>query len=177
MADGMSVSILIVLDAVDELETDPLEDFVGVYYTLLQAGARLLIASESGGYPWLRRPKAKRRRGSDLVDRFLSDRHARDEFADTLRLRDIFVEDFSACILVGGTGFLLGIDRGSAGALAGEFLRAGKPVAAVSRKVSFMPEGTACGLALFSNGGSSLPAAVRTLLSALQEGDAPRGSR
>ena len=108
-----------------------------------------------------------------MVDRFLSDRHARDEIADTLPLRDVFVEDFEACILVGGNGSLAEADDRFAGGLIGRFLRAGKPVAAVSGTIRIIPGGNASGLTLLSSGGVGLPAAIRALLAAVQDDDEP----
>lgn len=171
MPDGASASILIVLDVGDAPDADPLEEFVGVYYTLQNAGARMVIASEAGGYPWSQRPRRGKGLGSKLVERFLSDRHARDEIADTLPLRDVFVEDFVACILIGGNGSLMEADKRFAGGLISEFLKAGKPFAAVSGRIDFMPDGCTCGLALLSSGGVGLPAAIRALLAALQDDD------
>jgi putative intracellular protease/amidase len=173
MPDGTSVSILIVLDVGDAPDADPLEEFVGVYYALQNAGARMLIASEAGGYPWSQRPRRRKGPGSKMVDRFLSDRHARDEIADTLPLRDVFVEDFEACILVGGNGSLAEANDRFAEGLIGRFLKAGKPVAAVSRRIDFMPDGCTRGLALLSGGGIGLPAAIRALLAALQDDNEP----
>ncbi len=171
MPDETSASILIVLDVGGSSQADPLEDFAGVYYTLLKQGARLLIASEAGGYPWSQRPRRGEGPGSKLVDRLLSDRHARDDIADTLPLRDVFVEDFDACILVGGDGSLVEADERFAGGLMGRFLSAGKPVAAVSGRIGFMPGAGISGLALLSSGGVGLPAAIRALLAALRDDD------
>jgi putative intracellular protease/amidase len=173
MPERTSASILIVLDVGDATDSGPLEEFVGVYYALLQAGARLSIASEAGGYPWSQRPRQGKGFGSKLVDRFLSDRHARDEIADTLPLRDVFVEDFEACVLVGGNGSLAEADDRFAGGLIGGFLKAGKPVAAVSGRIGVMPGGGTSGLALLSSGGVGLPAAIRALLVALRDDDEP----
>ena len=177
MPDGTSASILIVLDVGDATDIDPLEDFVGVYYALLKAGARLLIASEAGGYPWSQRPRGGKGAGSTLVDRFLSDRHARNEIADTLPLRDVFVEDFEACVLVGGSGSLAEADDRFAGGLIGGFLKAGKPVAAVSGRIGFMLGDGASGLTLHSSGGAGLPTAIRALLAALRDNDEPGDPR
>jgi putative intracellular protease/amidase len=169
MPDRTSASILLVLDVGDAPDADPLEEFVGVYYALQKAGARILIASEAGGYPWSQRPRQGEGPESKMVDRFLSDRHARDEIADTLPLRDVFVEDFEACILVGGNGSLAEANDRFAEGLIGRFLKAGKPVAAVSGRIGFMPDGCTRGLALLSGGGIGLPAAIRALLAALQD--------
>jgi putative intracellular protease/amidase len=177
MPDGTSASILIVLDVGGASHADPLEDFAGVYYALLKEGARLLIASEAGGYPWPQRPTRGKGPGSKLVDRFLSDRHARDDIADTLPLRDVFVEDFEACILVGGNGSLAEADERFAGGLIGRFLKAGKPVTAISGRIGFMPSGGTSGLALLSSGGVGLPAAIRALLAALRDNDEPGDPR
>lgn len=177
MPGGASASILIVLDVGDASHADPLEDFAGVYYALLNEGARLLIASEAGGYPWSQRPRRGNGPGSKRVDRFLSDRQARDAIADTLPLRDIFVEDFEACILVGGNGSLAEADDRFAGGLIGRFLRAGKPVAAVSDRIRSIPGGGASGLTLLSSGGVGLPAAIRALLAAVQNDDEPGDPR
>jgi putative intracellular protease/amidase len=177
MPDGASASILIVLDVGDASQADPLEDFAGVYYALLKEGSRLLIASEAGGYPWSQRPRRGKGPGSKLVDRFLSDRQARDEIADTLPLRDVFVEDFEACILVGGNGSLAEADDRFAGGLIGRFLSAGKPVAAISGRIRLIPGGGESGLTLFSSGGVGLPTAIRALLAAVQDYDDPGDPR
>ncbi|MFC1455203.1 hypothetical protein ACETIH_00290 [Microvirga arabica] len=171
MPDRTSASILIILDVGDAPDTDPLEEFAEVYYALQNAGARILIASEAGGYPWSRRPRRGEGPGSKMVDRFLSDRHARDEIADTLPLRNVFVEDFEACILVGGNGSLKEANERFAEGLIGRFLKAGKPVAAVSGRIDCMPDGCTHGLALLSSGGVGLPAAIRALLAALRDAD------
>lgn len=171
MPGGVSTSILIIFDVSDAPDADPLEDFVGVYYTLLDAGARLLIASEAGGYPWAQRPRRAEGAEDGLVGRFLADRQVRDEVADTLRARDVFVEDFAACVVVGGASPVWEPDGSDAHTLVDGFLKAGKPVATVSGRIGFMPAVRTGGLALISKGGKGLPAAIRALLAALRSDD------
>ncbi|QRM31418.1 hypothetical protein [Microvirga sp. VF16] len=176
MPETTSSSILIVVDPAMVPDPDPFEDFLAVYYALVAAGARLLIASEAGGYPWLSRPAPGQGSGSELIARFLSDRQARDEVADTLPLRDVFVEDFEACVVIGGVGPVWEPNGSDTHALVGAFLKSGKPVAAICSRSGVAPGGRAGGLTLLSNGGASLPSAIRALLAALRAGNEPEDS-
>jgi putative intracellular protease/amidase len=114
--------------------------FLAVYYALRDAGAELVIASVSGGYPWPTGPKRRVERANELASRFQADRHARDDLANTLQLGQVFVEDFDAGFCIGAPGKLSEKgDRSSAGTLIARFLRAGKPVAVMPNRFELEP--------------------------------------
>ncbi|MER8409468.1 transporter [Mesorhizobium sp. M1307] len=142
--------------------------FLAVYYALLDAGAEMLLASVSGGYPWPTRPKRPGGEGSELAARFRSDRHARDDLANTLTFGQVFIEDFHGGFCVGLPGSIWSSnDDGLAGSLIGRFLQAGKPVAVLPSLFDIQPKGAGGGLLIIGDGDWPPSRAVHALLASV----------
>ena len=134
----MPKKILMVLTSHDKLgDTGQqtgfwLEEFAAPYYTFLDAGNQITVASPQGGQPPLD-PKSDTPEGQTaLTNRFKGDAAASKVLANTLTLADMRAADFDAVFYPGGHGPLwdLAEDKRSI-ALIEDFYYAGKPVAAV----------------------------------------------
>ncbi|MAF15901.1 MAG: type 1 glutamine amidotransferase domain-containing protein [Marinomonas sp.] len=109
-----------------------LEEFAAPYYTFLDAGAELVLASPLGGQPPLD-PK------SDLPDfqtpateRFKKDEQAQQVLANTVKLEDVSQADFDAVFYPGGHGPLWDLAESDQSiALIEAFAQAGKPISFV----------------------------------------------
>ena len=109
-----------------------LEEFAAPYYTFLDAGAQLVLASPMGGQPPLD-PK------SDLPDfqtpateRFKKDEQAQQVLANTVKLEDVSQADFDAVFYPGGHGPLWDLAESDQSiALIEAFEQAGKPISFV----------------------------------------------
>jgi putative intracellular protease/amidase len=109
-----------------------LEEFAAPYFTFLDAGAAVTLASPKGGQPPLD-PKSDTPEGqTELTRRFKQDPAAQAVLAKTLLLAEMRAADFDAVFYPGGHGPMwdLAEDPHSI-ALIEAFYDAGKPVAAV----------------------------------------------
>ena len=109
-----------------------LEEFAAPYYTFLDAGAAVTLASPRGGQPPID-PKSDTPEGqTDLTRRFKQDPAAQAVLAKTLPLAEMNAADHDAVFYPGGHGPMwdLAEDPRSI-ALIEAFYDAGKPVAAV----------------------------------------------
>jgi putative intracellular protease/amidase len=109
-----------------------LEEFAAPYYTFLDAGATVTLASPKGGQPPLD-PKSDTPEGqTEFTRRFKQDSRAQAVLAKTLRLVDVKASDYEAVFYPGGHGPMwdLAEDPHSI-ALIEAFYDDGKPVAAV----------------------------------------------
>ncbi|MGN6207360.1 type 1 glutamine amidotransferase domain-containing protein [Asticcacaulis sp.] len=132
------MKILIVLTSHDQLgDTGKktgfwLEEYVAPYYTFLDAGAEITVASPKGGQPPLD-PKSDEPSGqTEATERFKADSAAQAVLAHTTKLSEVKAADFDAVFYPGGHGPLwdLAEDKASI-ALIEAFAAAGKPVGAV----------------------------------------------
>lgn len=109
-----------------------LEEFAAPYYSFLDAGAELVLASPLGGQPPLD-PK------SDLPDfqtsateRFKQDDRAQQALANTVKLAEVSPADFDAVFYPGGHGPLWDLAESDVSiALIEGFVQAGKPISFV----------------------------------------------
>lgn len=132
------MKILMVLTSHDQLGSTGnktgfwLEEFAAPYYTFVDAGASVTLASPKGGQPPLD-PKSDAPEGqTEMTRRFKDDKAAQALLASTARLADVSAEDYDAVFYPGGHGPMwdLAEDKNSV-ALIEAFFNAGKPVAAV----------------------------------------------
>ena len=132
------MKILMVLTSHDKLGNTGrktgfwLEEFAAPYYTFLDAGVTVTLASPKGGQPPID-PKSDTPEGqTDLTRRFKADPAAQAVLAHTLKLADVKAQDYDTVFYPGGHGPLwdLAEDKNSI-ALIEAFYNAGKPVAAV----------------------------------------------
>jgi putative intracellular protease/amidase len=132
------MKILMVLTSHDQLGNTGkktgfwLEEFVAPYYTFLDAGAEVTVASPKGGEPPLD-PKSDTPEGqTELTERFKKDKAAQRVLATTVKLADVKAADFDTVFYPGGHGPMWDlVEDPDSIALIEDFYNAGKPVAAV----------------------------------------------
>jgi putative intracellular protease/amidase len=132
------MKILMVLTSHDQLGNTGkktgfwLEEFVAPYYTFLDAGAEVTVASPKGGEPPLD-PKSDTPEGqTELTERFKKDKAAQRVLATTVKLADVKAADFDTVFYPGGHGPMWDlVEDPNSIALIEDFYNAGKPVAAV----------------------------------------------
>lgn len=132
------MNILIVLTSHDKLgDTGKktgfwLEEFASPYYTLLDAGANITLASPNGGQPPLDPSSDAPDFQTESTNRFKEDKKAQEILAKTIKLSEIKESDFDAVMYPGGHGPLWDLtnDKDSI-SLIEAFVKADKPVASV----------------------------------------------
>jgi len=109
-----------------------LEEFAAPYYTFLDAGGTVTLASPKGGQPPLD-PKSDTPEGqTDFTRRFKQDPAAQAVLAKTSRLADVKTSDYDAVFYPGGHGPMWDLTEDPHSiALIEAFFNDGKPVAAV----------------------------------------------
>jgi len=130
--------ILVVLTSHDQLGDTGhktgfwLEELAAPYYTFIDQGARLTLASPKGGQPPLDPRSNEPDSQTDATRRFMADSTATEALAHTLRLADLQVSDFDGVFYPGGHGPLwdLAEDQDSI-RLIQSTIEQGKPLAAV----------------------------------------------
>lgn len=132
------MKILMVLTSHDELgDTGKktgfwLEEFAAPYYTFLDAGAEVTLASPQGGQPPVDPKSDLPENQTEYTRRFQEDSAARAALAETRKLDDLSAEPFDAVFYPGGHGPLWDLTANAASvALIEAFEEADKPVAAV----------------------------------------------
>lgn len=132
------MKILMVLTSHDRLGSKDektgfwLEEFATPYFIFKDAGAEVILASPKGGQPPLD-PKSERSEfQTQATVRFMEDLEAQQALANTLKISNIFPEDYDAIFYPGGHGPLwdLAEDNDSI-ALIETMYASGKPVSAV----------------------------------------------
>lgn len=109
-----------------------LEEFAAPYYTFLDAGAKVTIASPRGGQPPLDPKSDLPENQTELTRRFRKDNAAQTQLANTVKLADIRAEDYVAIFYPGGHGPMWDMpDDAKSIALIEAFVKADKPVGAV----------------------------------------------
>ncbi|WKT74666.1 type 1 glutamine amidotransferase domain-containing protein [Acinetobacter variabilis] len=132
------MKILIVLTSHDQLgETGKktgfwLEELAAPYYTFIDAGADVTLASPAGGQPPLDPKSNEPDAQTETTKRFEADEVAMQALANTHKLSDVLNQDFDAIFYPGGHGPLwdLANDQNSI-SLIEQTLQANKPVALV----------------------------------------------
>jgi hypothetical protein len=143
------------------------------YYLFKDAPAEVVLATPSGGFAdltsELRQTVHQSVHKEPTVGRFLTDRAARDDLADTLRLDQIVTEDFDAAFCIGLSGPLWSAEGVAATIRA--FLTSGKPVAVIpGRRLDITPEGAAAGLLILGDCEASPLLSAHALLKVVLEG-------
>ena len=132
------MKILMVLTSHDKLGNTGrktgfwLEEFAAPYYTFLDAGAVVTVASPKGGQPPLDPVSDTPEGQTDLTRRFKQDSAAQAVLAHTRRLSEMSEADYDAVFYPGGHGPMWDLTEDpNSIALIEAFYNAGKPVAAV----------------------------------------------
>jgi putative intracellular protease/amidase len=132
------MKILMVLTSHDTLGTTGektgfwLEEFAAPYYTFVDAGAHVVLASPNGGQPPIDPKSDAPDAQTGFTRRFATDPVAQEALANTVRLDSLAAADFDAVFYPGGHGPLwdLAQSRTSIDLIAA-FVAAGKPTAFV----------------------------------------------
>jgi putative intracellular protease/amidase len=129
------MKILMVLTSHDELGNTGLktgfwlEEFAAPYYTFLDAGADITVASPAGGQPPLDPKSDLPDFQTELTHRFKADPAAQAVLANTVRLDTVQQADFDTVFYPGGHGPLWDLAQSATSiALIESFERAGKPI-------------------------------------------------
>jgi putative intracellular protease/amidase len=132
------MKILMVLTSHDKLGNTGrktgfwLEEFAAPYFTFLDAGATVTVASPKGGQPPLDPVSDTPEGQTDLTRRFKQDPAAQAVLANTVRLPDVKASAYDAIFYPGGHGPMWDlVDNPDSIALIESFYNSGKPVAAV----------------------------------------------
>ena len=130
--------ILMVLTSHDQLGDSGtktgywLEEFAAPYYTFLDAGAIVTVASLRGGHPPVDPASTVPEALTTFTARLAADEDAQAVLAATERLSDVSASDFDAVFYPGGHGPMWDLTNDATSiALIEEFFTTGKPVAAV----------------------------------------------
>ena len=145
-----------------------LERFTGTFYALRDAGAEIVMASPEGGFPSMGLPQPDQD-DSESARRFKADRTARDAVIDTLRLEQVFAEDFDAAFCIGHPGAIWR-DPEPAGALIAALLKSGKSVAVIPSSLDLSPLGVGDGLLIVGDRATAPVLVAQALLGALGDG-------
>lgn len=109
-----------------------LEEFAAPYYTFIDAGAQVVVASPMGGQPPLDPKSDEESAQTDATRRFKADATAQKVLSTTVLLKTVSAEQFDAVFYPGGHGPLWDLaENADSVALIEAMLSARKPVAAV----------------------------------------------
>jgi putative intracellular protease/amidase len=172
------IRFLVILAAADGTgEADcliTLDHLAPAYYIFKDSGAEVVLATLTGEYPRfsdLRHASS----GNRDVQRFLDDRIARDELADTLVLEQIAIEDFDAAFCLGISGSIWNDDAKGPTAFLASLLSQGKPIAITPGiSLDLKPNGAGDGLVIVGNTHDASLMAAHALLKIVVERRAAR---
>lgn len=132
------MKILMVMTSHDELGDTGnktgfwLEEFAAPFYTFVDAGAEVTIASPKGGQPPIDPNSEAEDAQTEATKRFNEDQDAQNKLSSTCKLDEVCVDDFDAIFYPGGHGPLWDLTNDEQSIdLIEKFWSKGKPVAAV----------------------------------------------
>ncbi|WP_276122048.1 type 1 glutamine amidotransferase family protein [Pararhizobium qamdonense] len=134
------------------------------YYLFKDEGAEVVLATLTGGYPKL--PDFGQLDQQDpSIRRFLDDREARDDLADTLGVHQIVTDDFDAALCLGFSGPLWEEGNQGTALVLASLLEGGRPVAIIpGNAVPVSPRGAANGLLMIGDANDAPVMAAHALL-------------
>ena len=119
------------------------DQVIEAYCLLQDSGMEVVIASSQGGNPPFRGARKRSKQTTAPNQSFQSERSARDAISDTLKLEQIYTEEFDAAICIGVLEHPAHIaDAEAAHSLLMALLAEGKPVAIVPGELEFAPRGS-----------------------------------
>jgi hypothetical protein len=143
--------------------------FATPYYIFCDGGIEVVLATREGGAPWFRPDAADWRSSSEIIQRFKTDRSARDALNDTLTFDQIEVLDFAAAFCVGAPHTIWrDADPCSPASIIARFLRQGKPVAVTPGIFDLAPFGAGDGLLIIGESPEAPVLAAKALLATLK---------
>lgn len=135
------------------------------YYTFRDVKAEVTLASRSGGSPYLSLLARDVDKLDPNVARFLSDRTARDELAETVPLSDAVAKDFAGALCVGFSGYLWSEANRDLGEFVRTLLEARRPVAFVpGTSIEIHPMAVDDGMILIAAGHEGARQVARSLV-------------
>jgi hypothetical protein len=159
------------VDTVGETQNEEirLERIAPVYYMFKDVEADVVLATPTGGYAAPSPDLRQRPNEEPCVQRFLSDRDARDDLADTLSLDQIVIDDFDAAFCFGFSGSIWAADDLGVAPVIRAFLGDMKPVAIIpGRGLDIAGEGAGSGLLVVGEMGQSAALAAHALLHVIE---------
>jgi hypothetical protein len=152
------------------------DQVIEAYCLLQNSGMEVVIASSQGGNPPFRGARKRSKQTTAPNQSFQSDRSARDAISDTLKLEQIYPEEFDAAICIGvleqHPADIADADA-TAHPLLKAMLAAGKPVAIVPGELEFAPRGSFEGLLITGAEIRAPSLAAKAILAALAAPKAP----
>jgi glycine/D-amino acid oxidase-like deaminating enzyme len=145
-----------------------LEQVIEAYYLLRDSGTEVVIASSRGGDPPIRGGRKHSRQGAYSSQRLQSERGARDAVSDTLKLEQIYPEEFDGVICIGALedpDHLADVE--AARRLLGQLLAAGKPAAIIPSELELGSQGAFEGLLIAGEEMCRPSMAAKAILAAL----------
>jgi hypothetical protein len=145
-----------------------LDQVIEAYCLLQNSGTEVVIASPQGGSPAIRGERERSTQATFPNQRFQSDRSAREAISDTLKLEQIYPEEFDAVICIGVLEHPAHFpDMEAADSVLKAFLAAGRPVAIVPSELEFAPRGSFEGLLITGAEIRAPSLAAKAILAAL----------
>jgi len=139
---------------------------------LQDCGTEVVIASSQGGNPPIQGTRGRSAQAAPSNQRLQGDRRARDALSDTLRLEQIYPEEFDGAICIGALEHPAHLaDKEGVQALLRALLTAGKPVAIVPSEFEFAPQGSFEGLLIAGSEIRAPSLAAKAVLAALEQQD------
>ena len=109
-----------------------LEEFAAPYYTLLDKGVKITVASPKGGKAPIDPRSKSESSQTDATKRFMNDKNAQQVINNTVKLDDVNAADFDAVFYPGGHGPLWDLAESKTSAsLIESFNKQGKPIGLV----------------------------------------------
>jgi putative intracellular protease/amidase len=116
-----------------------IEEFAAPYYTFHDANANITLASPAGGQPPIDPKSELEDFQTDATRRFDQDNELQTKLANTIKLTDIYVNEYDAVFYPGGHGPMWDLTNNTASIkLIESFLEQGKPVSAVCHAPSVL---------------------------------------
>ncbi|WP_018615573.1 type 1 glutamine amidotransferase domain-containing protein [Segetibacter koreensis] len=132
------MNVLFVLTSHDQLGNTGhktgfwIEEFATPYYTLTDAGVNVTLASPKGGQPPIDPKSDAPENQTESTKRFKQDEALKEKLSLTMKLSDIFADEFDAIFFPGGHGPMWDLNKDpNVVRLVQNFYKQNKPVAAV----------------------------------------------